>query len=819
MNSSRLFLITLASCATLALAGCESDEDRAEAYYQSGLALIAEGDKERAALELRNVFDHDGFHKEARLAYASLMQDLERPAEAYGQYLRLVEQYPDTIEARVALAKMALAQNNWPEVERHGNAALELDPENPEVIAIDLANRYRAAALAEETETRNALAAEAEILLAEFRAKEGGEDNDALVRMLIDNYLFTEQPAKALETVNAALERAPMLEDLNILKVRLLAELDDREGTEAHLKQMVTMFPENTEIQQAMIRWFMSQNDVASAEAFLREKAGDDTGPTEGHLQVVQLLQRTQGATASRAELIRLQTANAGTENGNYYTSLIAAMDFQAGERDKAIADMRSTVEASESGPQKIRLQVTLAEMLRTTGATEEAQALVETVLEEDATNVRALQMRAANLIQNDRTGDAILALRTALDQEPRNANTLTLLAQAHERDGDIDLVGERLSMAMEASGNAVPQVMRYARFLIAQDRPQVALTVLEDGNRRHPGNLQVLGAMANLHMRNNNWSEAEAIAAQLRSGTAAAQRIATELEARILQRSDRTDESIALLREQLNEISDSDTDDKTRAVGLIIQTQIRSGKTEAARETLDTALAESPDNTGLRLVNAALSAIEGNTEQAEAIYRQLIEEFPQSDIPVRLLVNTLVGTGKPEKGREVLEAALTNIPDNPNLLWLKASYLEQESDFDGAIAIYEKLYELNSGSPVVANNLASLITTHKSDAESLTSAANIARRLRGTEVPAFQDTYGWIAYRRDNFEEALEYLEPAARGLPRDALVQYHLAMTYVALNQTDNAKAQLEKTLEIAGDSPLVQFEQAREALAGLE
>ena len=42
---------------------------------------------------------------------------------------------------------------------------------------------------------------------------------------------------------------------------------------------------------------------------------------------------------------------------------------------------------------------------------------------------------------------------------------------------------------------------------------------------------------------------------------------------------------------------------------------------------------------------------------------------------------------------------------------------------------------------------------------------------------------------------------------------------MTYVALNQTDDAKAQLEKTLEIAGDSPLVQFEQAREALAGLE
>ena len=819
MTHSRLFLMTLASCATLALAGCESDEDRAEAYFQSGLALLEEGDKERAALELRNVFDHDGFHKEARMLYAQLMVDLERPAEAYGQYLRLIEQYPDTSDARVALAKMALAQNNWPEVERHGTAAIELAPENPEVRAIDLASRYRTAALEEDTEARNAIAVEAETLLADLRAKDPTKDNDALVRLMIDNALFKQQPAKALEIVNAALERAPQLRELNILKVRLLAEVDDREGTEAHLKKMVTMFPENDEIKQAMVRWFMTQNDVASAEAFLRERAGEDTGPTEGHVEVLQLLQTTQGVAAARAELVRLQAANPDTENGNFYTGMIAALDFQTGERDQAIEDMRGAIAASETGAQKIRLQVTLAEMLRATGDTSETQALVDAVLEEDAGNVTALQLRAAHLIQGDKTGEAIVALRTALDQEPRNADTLTLLAQAHERDGDTNLVGERLAMAMEASGNAVPQVMRYSRFLLAQDRPQVAVTVLEDGSRRNPGNLEVLRALANLHMRNNSWDEAQAIVTQLSTGSGDAQRLATDLEARILQRSDRTEESLALLREQLDETSGTTTDDKTRAIGLIVQTQIRSGKMDAARETLDTALADKPDNTGLRLINAALSAVEGNLEQAETIYRQLVEEYPQSEVPVRLLVSMLAGTGQRDKAHEVLDAALVTLPDRPSLMSIKAGFLEQDSDFDGAIALYEQLYELNSGNPVLANNLASLITTHKDDADSLARAANIARRLRGTEVPAFQDTYGWIAYRRENFEEAVEYLEPAAAGLPRDALVQFHLGMAYVALNRNADAKAQLESALELAGDNPLPQFELARETLAGLE
>jgi len=63
----------------------------------------------------------------------------------------------------------------------------------------------------------------------------------------------------------------------------------------------------------------------------------------------------------------------------------------------------------------------------------------------------------------------------------------------------------------------------------------------------------------------------------------------------------------------------------------------------------------------------------------------------------------------------------------------------------------------------VVANNLASLLTAHRTDDASLDRAYRIARRLRGIDVPAFQDTYGWIAHRRGDYAEALDYLRPAA--------------------------------------------------------
>jgi Flp pilus assembly protein TadD len=165
-----------------------------------------------------------------------------------------------------------------------------------------------------------------------------------------------------------------------------------------------------------------------------------------------------------------------------------------------------------------------------------------------------------------------------------------------------------------------------------------------------------------------------------------------------------------------------------------------------------------------------------------------------------------------------VLDSALAAQPASATLRWLKAGELERAGDFEGAIAIYEKMYADDSNDVVVANNLASLITTHRTDAESLERAFAVARRLRGSDVPAFQDTYGWIEYRRGNLEEALRHLEPAAVGLPEDALTQFHLGMVYVGLDRTEDARRQLTRALELAGDSQLAQFRTARETLAAL-
>src|SRR5690606_32304331 len=138
-----------------------------------------------------------------------------------------------------------------------------------------------------------------------------------------------------------------------------------------------------------------------------------------------------------------------------------------------------------------------------------------------------------------------------------------------------------------------------------------------------------------------------------------------------------------------------------------------------------------------------------GRTEEGEAEIRAVTRDAPQYEPAWMALYNALWQRGDRDEAAAVLRDALAALPDSANLNWILAGERERAGDIEGAIAIYETLYERDSNALVVANNLASLLSTHRSDPESLERAYTVARRLRGSTLAPFQDTYGWIAYRR----------------------------------------------------------------------
>ena len=122
--------------AALALAGCDTAEERAEAHYQRALALLAAGDADRAMVEFRNVFRLDGEQRAARLAYAGAAARRGEIREANGQYLRLVEQDPRNLEGHRALIALALQMQDFATAEEHVAAAYASRPTTPRIRAL-----------------------------------------------------------------------------------------------------------------------------------------------------------------------------------------------------------------------------------------------------------------------------------------------------------------------------------------------------------------------------------------------------------------------------------------------------------------------------------------------------------------------------------------------------------------------------------------------------------------------------------------------------------------------------------------------------------
>lgn len=805
LSSLRVCLICLAMTALVA---CKTSEERAEEFYQSGLSLVESGDLDRAAIEFLNVFQHDGFHKEARLALANLRLEQGNSSAAYSQFLRLIEQYPDTPEVRLTLAEIALQNSSWEEARRHGEAAILLVPDDPRARALSVAFAYRDATVASEDEKLDGIAQEARVLL------DANSEDEVARRVIIDNLLRSDNPINAMPEIDRALDRDPENYTYNTLRLRLFERAQDIDAIGAQLKRMVEFYPGDEDLSQALIRWYLFQQDIAGAEAFLRSLAGDETGPTDGHITVVQLIQATQGDAAAKTELDRLADVNDDNPNADLYRALSAVIDFQDGNRDVAINTVQRIVREAEPTEQTWRIRNILARFLIATDNQVGARAEVETILAEDASNVEALKLRARWAIDDDRGSDAIIDLRRALGQEPRDAEILTLMADAHQREGSLALAGERLALAVDITGSAPEEALRYASFLQQQGRDVAARSVLADARDANPDNVQVLVASARALIAAEAWVEAQGVTNALRAiDTPVAQEAATGLQAALLVGQDRSEDSLAFLKEEVAQ----GTADIT-AIAQVIRLQLQDGDFEGARAFLDEALESDPEDSNLQMLDASMYAVAGDFETAEAGFRELITQYPQSESLVLRLHNLLQATGRPDDASEVLSAALVAQPNSMTLRWMRAGELEVAGDFEGAIAIYEDMYAENTNVTAIANNLASLMATHRDDPESLERASNIAKRLRELDVAPFQDTYGWIAYRQGNFEEARTYLEPAALGLPNDPLVQYHLGMTYAALGDTQKAKTQLNRALELSEGSNLQQFDLARAKLQEL-
>lgn len=790
----------------LAVAGCfKSSEERAADHLQSGIELAAAGDFDRAFVEFRNTLKFDADNLDARREMAQIHMARGAKLQAYRNYLAISEAQPGNVEMHVILGELAFDLNSWDAFTRHATKTSEITegtvPDDatlvPRIAALDLAAQYRAASLEEDRPLKDALLIQAET------QDQDAPGNAVLRKILIDGYVLQGRYDQALGQVEQAIAAAP--DDINNYNARLelLVRMEREDEIEAQLRDIIATFPEDVNSKKTLLRYLMSRGETDRAEEFLREVVanspeGEQRKTAYGDL--IAFVLQTSGSDAALTEVDAILADNPI----DTFRVLRASILYETGDRAAAISALQTLVatEGSEDSsltPLELQeAQTLLARMLQIDGNEVGARTLVEQILETDPTAVGALKMRANWLIEADDTDGAIIALRAAMDNAPDDADAITLMAQAYQRAGNTDLMLEFLSLATETTGNAPEESSRYAAALVGQGRLLQAETVLIASLRISPGNVTVLNQLGRLYVQLDDIPRARQVVATLRKinqETATANADAIELE--LVAREQGADEAL----QYLETLATREGDTADQAKLAIIRARIANGEGDSALEYAQNLLDEEPDNLNYRYAHALANAALGNYPQAVSLIQALLADHPQTTQAWLQLSRIQLAAGDTDAALTTINQGLDALPQSGDLQWAKASFLQRAGDIDGAIAIFESLYEQNSASLVVANNLASMLTTYRDDGASLDRAKVIARRLAGTQVPALQDTYGWIQHLSGNHDEAIEYLEPAAAALGRDVVVQVHLGMAYAAAGRRDDAIAQLRRALEVGG------------------
>ena len=201
----------------------------------------------------------------------------------------------------------------------------------------------------------------------------------------------------------------------------------------------------------------------------------------------------------------------------------------------------------------------------------------------------------------------------------------MTLIARAYARAGQPELAKDFLAQAVEASGNAPAETLRYAKLLIGEDRYSPAEDILLAALRLAPSNTDILSILGQLYLQTEEFGRVRGVVDTLRrlSGDSAVQ-AANQIEAERLNRQYGVDEAMSFL-EDLADNADATIATKIALVRARLGTGDKAGALALAQELKQ----ETPSSEALDVVLALVHVANDNLDAAEALYRDLLTANP----------------------------------------------------------------------------------------------------------------------------------------------------------------------------------------------
>lgn len=428
----------------------------------------------------------------------------------------------------------------------------------------------------------------------------------------------------------------------------------------------------------------------------------------------------------------------------------------------------------------------------------DEALPLVDRALEYDRPRMLAVIRSQIPEMSADVSTGYLSLFDEMLANNPNQADLLVTQGLLHKQQGNVDTALAVFEKALKANRNNVDAVAQKAELQRLQGEFRKALMTIEPALKSQPDNQPLLILKTQLLFQSG----------QLKQGVKEAKRILKQngqdyqlkfYLALLMLENNQTAEAKELF-EELRAQNENDTRPHFY-LGAIAQQDGKIEKAIAHFEKVD-----DPATTFQAISRiATLLDTPEDRERLSLIISDVRKTRP--DLASQLFTLQAEWLNLHDFSDEaliLLEEAIARFEDDVSLLYTRAMLLEA-TDFDRAEVDLRRILDIEPNSSLALNALGYTLTVHTKRYEEAYQLISRALEMRPDD-PAIIDSMGWVLFKLQRYDEAVEYLLRAYEAIP-DGEVASHLIQAYWAKGDKDKALALLKQGLNKSPDNSHLQ------------
>lgn len=737
------------------------EPNNSEALAIKAAALLGQGKTDEALTVVESA--PAGAIAEADQVRAGVLLRLGKFDEAEKSYRAVLATRPGDFQSLLGLGGIQLGRKKYNEAAKLYGEARKLRPFDP---------RPRLGLAAVEARNGQVAGAIRELEEVDPRARSGN-----VMLALASYYLQANRPNDAQLLLEPVVQRFPTLGQARYLLGMAYLTSSQFDFAVAQFEELARQAPGEHIVQLRLATAYSSVGKGKQALAAL-DRVGKDYDKFSGYhierARALTLMGKTDEALQAARSAQRLAP-------GSAQPYLLMGQIYTGRGDNKAAREMfarAAELSATDAGP-----HLALGRLAQSEKNPDVALREFDAALTANPKSIGAAHAKAALLVQQNRTKEAIQFTEGLVQREPNNPDFQTILGSLYGRERQWEKSSAAYRKAVELSPKAVEPRLGLARVALSQGKDEEAITHLQAAVQQQPGNPLAVLLIAGLYDQLARYDQAIAV---LEAAVKADPRQPTFGLgiAEMYLKKGRYDDAIAKAGELL-----AANPDLAGARLIRGQALLAKGDANAIKEFVEVARAN-PKSALAQYLLARAYVQSRRVAEAQAAYRDAIRinpEFKEAKTELALLSGQKPDQGEQLKEIEQLRAAVKANPKDLAVRERLARRLLAIGQVKPAQEELKAVLEIAPAHPD-ANLLMGSIAAQEGRRD---DAANYARAVLRTN-PSHVDANVFMAdylLQGGRGEEAAKHLEAALQVNPNRSDVKFRLGVIYVQQGRLPDA------------------------------